>query len=540
MIRYHKVVGVDIGTVGIRAVLAARRLGEPVLLDSAHCELPESPASVGKTVRRLLDAKGWGNIPCVLGLPGDRVVLRSLPVDLDDPRTESQIAHFEAEPYFNAGENGTIMAHHRMRDGDATRLLFTITRSDTVEDALQQTMHEGILVVGMVPNTVALYNAVLQSEAAENEPFVAVELGRQSCELIVGTRRALLFARRFENGMPMPARRSESGNDTQADYDASLQTCAEVWSEKIHEHLSLYSADEDASEPPRCVVLSGPGAALPGMEERLEAVTGLATSSWTHCGSKVSKQAGATAVAAGLALARVDSSALALSLLPPEQREATTLRWQMRYWALSAGCLLGAVLLVWLAARFSVGKLSAQIEARRTTLEEYQKLDEKTDRLRATNLALRKEVAPLRIAVHNGRAVRGVIDAVAQAKHADDWIILFADGATYFADGEAQPEAASPAIEQVVLEGYTPQDKLTQLLGMIEALQLHPAVAGADLLPDDKVRVDPERDARWADAASFLFAIQIIPAGLPGEDLSGEAPAGPATGRPPGPGDRRP
>ena len=77
---------------------------------------------------------------------------------------------------------------------------------------------------------------------------------------------------------------------------------------------------------------------------------------------------------------------------------------------------------------------------------------------------------------------------------------------------EDAAEILSPAalgFEQIVVEGYTPVADLSTVRTMIEALREHPAVEDADLLGDDRLREDPERDERWAPADCQLFAIEI-------------------------------
>ena len=62
---------------------------------------------------------------------------------------------------------------------------------------------------------------------------------------------------------------------------------------------------------------------------------------------------------------------------------------------------------------------------------------------------------------------------------------------------------------QIVLEGYTPLDDLSTVRAMIETLRESSCISDVDLLPDDKLRVNPDRDQRWAEVNSRLFAVEI-------------------------------
>jgi hypothetical protein len=52
-------------------------------------------------------------------------------------------------------------------------------------------------------------------------------------------------------------------------------------------------------------------------------------------------------------------------------------------------------------------------------------------------------------------------------------------------------------------------DDLSTVRAMIASLRARPSVAGADLLGDDKLREDPDRDARWAGTGCRLFAVEV-------------------------------
>lgn len=77
MLLYHQVVGIDIGMSSARVVLAARRTGTPVVIDSAEIPLPPDLDAIPRVVYNLLEDRGWAGKPCVLGLSSAHWDLRA-------------------------------------------------------------------------------------------------------------------------------------------------------------------------------------------------------------------------------------------------------------------------------------------------------------------------------------------------------------------------------------------------------------------------------------------------------------------------------
>jgi hypothetical protein len=115
--------------------------------------------------------------------------------------------------------------------------------------------------------------------------------------------------------------------------------------------------------------------------------------------------------------------------------------------------------------------------------------------------------------------LQDLLHAVAEAKHPDDWITRMADTASYVSDAaELLTEADWPLNEapafagpigKVVIEGYTPWADFSTVQAIIGTLRGHPAVAEADLLGDNELRIDEEQAQAWAQLGCRLFAIEI-------------------------------
>jgi hypothetical protein len=547
MLRYHQVVGLDIGRHSVRAVLAARRLGEPILLASVRTQLPDDPGAIHAAVKELLDSNGWGSMPCILGLPGNSVVLRALQMDPDDPRSEQQIVSVEAEQYADAGPDGTILEHARMGDPAAPSLLLAVTRMDTVEHLLRGPMQRGFPVVDLVPTPVALYNAMIHCQNPGAEPFACIELGLEKCEIVIGTSTALFFARRIDTVLVSAnVTMDPVGHDSFAIAEGHRTVDEERFVAEVRDCLSLHASQYPSPEDqPRSVHLCGPGAREPGIAERIERMVGLPTSCWRSLPTSGAAESDRMAIATGLALSWVKKNALNLSLLPPARKESMSLRWQKRYWSLGGIACVGTAFLVAAAAHISAGRFSSHVEAAALRLGEYHRFEEQVEALRTGNELLEARIEPLQVAVANGRSMRDVVEAMVLSKHRDDWITLIADAETYYTSAEnledkiatqftlaSETETGSPfAFKEVVVEGFTPAIELYGLGGLAETITIlrdQPVVYDADLLPDDKVSQDSDHDEHWPEMGTSKFALRITL--MPGPDTDLE-PGGPGPAR---------
>ena len=192
------------------------------------------------------------------------------------------------------------------------------------------------------------------------------------------------------------------------------------------------------------------------------------------------------------------------------------LEGQLRYWVLSAAAAVLALFFLVLRDYRELEREQLQFGADLELLKARRRVAAELETYRADVERLRPKVGSLEVALRNGELLRSVMDAVAHAKVADDWITLIADSHSYFEGAPVERDdevdntrSVSLGFEQLVVEGYTPVEDLSTVRAMIEALRGHPAVSDADLLGDDRLRDDPERDERWAPAECRLFAMEI-------------------------------
>jgi hypothetical protein len=417
--------------------------------------------------------------------------------------------------FHGVSTGGTVSEYIRLPDGPGRRILMGIARADAAEKALELPGKLDLYVADVMPSAMAFFNAVAQFLRRPSRPFMAVDIGHEGTDVVIGRKGVLLFARRMHPGA------SEFPDDALSPGNEAGSAALQRWMEELRSCLTLYGTQGDDRERPTRLVLCGGGGRIEHLAERLSKDLGLETVRLEEeTPPKRLEEPGRFATAAGLALAGLGRGDVRLSLLPQPVRERRALRWQLKYWVASGAGAVLALILIIAGLRHDVKGERHTLDIRARQLSALRELEQRLDDAQMRNAGLRERTAPLRVAVHNGLVVQRVLHALARAKHADDWLTLVADADSYFIEQDnnatnivaAMEERAAPdnaAVETVVVEGYTPVEDLSTVRAMIEKLRTSSAVAGADLLGDDRVVHQPELDERWAETGCRLFAVEI-------------------------------
>lgn len=514
MPRYAEAIGLDLGSRSAKVAHVVRRRGVCTVAATARVDLPLDGPERRRALQRLAESRGWRDVPCVAVLRGDALVLRALDVPPSDPRSMRQVMSVEMKEVESLSATETLSHCAKMPGPNGhRRALLAVTRSDAVESILETHNEAGLEVADVVPAGVALLNTYSRFLNGRPGTAMLVDLARDTTDVAVVSGHSLLFSRSLPFGAD-----ALLGADTPG---KSLDT----WSTEIQSFLTLYrSRFQGPEHEVLSVIVSGGGAAVQGLTSNLAAVLGLEVGLMEDLPIQQGERDVAFfASAVGLALAGLGEAPVESSLLPAPLKEKQMLRGQIRYWVLSAAAALLAMTFLIMRSYRELEREKQQLAAEQQHLDQRRALADELGTYRADIEALQTKVGSLEIALRNGHLLRAVIDAVADAKAPDDWITLIADSYSYFAgttpDEEAEGvephmemEPLSPAalvFEQIVVEGYTPVEDLSTVRAMIEALREHPAIEDVDLLGDDRLREDSERDERWGPAECSLFAIEI-------------------------------
>ena len=185
---------------------------------------------------------------------------------------------------------------------------------------------------------------------------------------------------------------------------------------------------------------------------------------------------GRFSAAVGLALAGVGRDDAPIDLLPSDRKVPLYLEWQRPLWTsvcalivLSGAVLIGAML-------YSMNIRQQALEAAEVELEAVTTMQGQLHLAEAELNDLESRLVPLRESIRNGHVVRKIFQAIDQARHAEDWILLVADATSYEAqNGVGQPERSlssrvrgeeveeeevSSVIKELIVEGLYARKKI--------------------------------------------------------------------------------
>ncbi len=537
MFRYKQAIGLDIEKGFARVVLVRRGLFSVNICESFSVSLPDSLEESVELLQGFFRKKGWLEIPCVIGLRGESLMLRVLACESRDADSIKAVIEEQMNHFTDISSAATV-SEYSMAGGarDAGwQIVLGVARIDTVLAQIDLARQVGLNVVDLVPGPVALFNSAAYAAPRTSAPIVCVDVGESSTQVVIGQGHSLYFSRRFIMGVESLG---QPENEAQGSLFSSTETGGELgdefrnahdrnfleWLSELKACLTFYrSRFQTVRMAPDRLIVSGRMRFGAECVKAVGDAVGIETTMISDFKSTQSLQGeGALAAALGFALAGVGSDNIRLSLLPSNLREILALQWQMKYW-LAAGIafILAALAVVARLNRDAMNK-SEILSEKSSRLSELEDLEGQLDFLRDENRESRRQLHPLRAAVSNALVYRVVLNALTVAKHEDDLITLISDAGSYFKDelvaggragnsdvSDLRTEVPIRRFSKIVVEGYTPLEDLSTVRGMIETLREHELIDEVDLLADDKIRNDLETRERWQELNLARFAIEI-------------------------------
>lgn len=484
MLHYTESIGLDIGSHAAKAVHVQRRWGRISIEKAAWVHLPDNPSERQRLLQAFVTKNGWRELPCVVSPPVDGVMLQSITVDPRDPRPVASIVDLKMSQLSGLSESTTIRDYIVSRDMGARHVLLAVGRVDSVQAAVDLAAAAGLRPVQVTPQATALYNVVArQCRGTRKSRFIIVDVGHHRTTLVVGTRARLLDARHIPlGGADFSSELQELGTD-----NGAPSTVVNRWIDALASCLSVCTgtADGDESPRPEAIVLTGGGAQIKGLRERLSGRFDLPVSRFTDLTHKPQiEHVERMALAIGLAMAGMGIGRIRLSLLPATTREAITRHSQAGYWITSGIALIFAILTLLTGTAQDLHRKQKVLADTRAQLGALTAAEADLKTLQERNSQLEAQIKPFAALIHNGDILRTAIGAISNARHPQDWLTRIADAGTYFNGLEAIPEGITP-LDQLVVEGKTPTTNLGGIRTMIEALRNSPGILDADLLGDD-------------------------------------------------------
>jgi Tfp pilus assembly PilM family ATPase len=506
---YHReIIGLDVGIHSVKAVRATPSYKGVNLHESERVRMPGDGAQRREVLQALVEEKGWRGLPCIVAVPDDAVVLQILSVPEASDRAMRDAIRSEIRELHEMSPGQTT--HTWMRQGkDYRHVLLAAARLESVMAVFELAASAGLEVVDVVSGTAAMHRALTSVKRAGLP--VCIDIGHEGCNVAIGPRGRVEFARHVGSGFTAlrPDSAGQNGDDATGN-GPSLTT----WLDELKHTLELHRTRvHAAAAEPTHIILCGGGARDASLGAAIQEALGLETLCYGSLGpSQKIADADVFATSVGLATVGLEDAKLRPSVLPPAMRERLGLRGQMKYWYATAVAVVcaAAVLTFGLELKLRTGK--AQLALLESQQAEQKLLLRNLSLVRGLNRNLDTQIHPFRLAIHNGTIIRAVIEAIADTKHEDDWFILLADAVAY---GMGDPEVAAGGasfarpVTRLIIEGCTPDSDLGSVRSMIDQLRERPGIVSADLLSDDLLREDPERDDRWAATGARIFAIEI-------------------------------
>lgn len=549
MAKKNTVVGLDIGRSTAKAVWMEGRGTSFSVTRSESIRLPAAAADAPGVVASWLDSLDIKGVPCVLGLAGQKTMFQPFAMAASDPRSMEQAAEIELLKFNEMASENMIHGFSPIALGpDERRIMMAMAREAMVQEALDFGRNTGLKVVDIVPSPVALFAAVdAAASAREAAPWMVINIGGQSSEVVIGSPAGLLFARAFPSGgQAFTDAIARKNGQTYAQAEnlkvtegsllpgaptaAILTAAADPWLGELRACLSVFqSLYPGRTVQPTRIVLAGGGAELKGFREyvaqklgtgtvKLEAIPG---------GSSANSQAALYAVAAGLAMAGLGVARKPISLLPPAARDALTFRRQQPFWV-GAGLAAAAIVAINVGGGYYDSmRMASHLSAQKERLRACDALGYDIDITRARAEQVRAMSLPVKGLTRGSALLRDILSVVSDAKAPGDSISMVCDADSYFAGntpaadprqgmrdhrkkaGDATELKPRTGLERILIEGYTRTANLSTVKALINKLKTVPSVASADLINDDELVAGPRSEG--PGGIRFMIDVRIAP-----------------------------
>jgi Tfp pilus assembly PilM family ATPase len=551
-----QILGLDVGHAAVKAVLASSRGSRVVIARAETLRLPtggtfDRAAIIGRWLRE----QGLAANRCVVAMSGQQAVFQPMFMVPGDPRTIEQAATMELIKMRDmAAEDMTHSFDSFASKPGERRVLLAMARPAVLDETMALVRQLGLELLDIVPAPVAVFNALVPGAERRDAVDVLVHVGHSITEFAVGSHAGLMFARAFAGGgqlftdalaraRQMPVPHAENMKVTgvcsltkgePADVQA-LTRAADTWVAEFQSCLAVFnSVFPQAQDRPTRLVLSGGGALLEGFAEYVRAKTGLETTVAARLAAEGTPAPVAPwAIAAGLVASALRAPACAISLVPRAIRDEWVFRKQKPFW-IAAGLTAGLILAVGLLGGwYDSSRMERLLREQRASLERRRNLVAQIEGAKARNDQFREHAAPVADLLRAGPQMRQIMALVAAAKAPNDWITLFCDAGSYYAqraapslaramEGEGGERRRMPApaavtgastngvgrLEHIIVEGYTLKPNFSTVQKLLDRLEASELVASADLLSDDKL-VKPAVHDDQADQKAKRFVIDI-------------------------------
>jgi Tfp pilus assembly PilM family ATPase len=532
MTGYRAAIGLDFGRDAVKLVRAERqRGGGGVYTHAAMLRLPGERSDIAPVVRRWLETLNLPESPCVLGLPGRSIILKSIEMEKGDPRTPSKAAGLEVQKLRKLTSEEII---HDVRElppssSGTRRVLLFVVRPDVLEATLALPVAQGLDVVDVTPSPVALFNLVQNEIPLQSgSPAVLLDIGHHSTELIIGDRQGIRFVRCFDIGAGRfvealaadlrlsPAQANERFQQDPgilANPPPAVAETLKAWYGEVGLSLDLYrDRFNNGDDSPTNLLLAGGGALLTGLRVGLNERFNLAPLEFPTLqlpGEIADPRI--YALAAGLALTGIGKTVSHVSLAPAAMKERVNRRKDRRYLAAAAVVLLIAVLTMVADSHFARNEEQRnREESERLDISRHQ-LRGRLEQVQRENRLLLDSLRPVYRALESRTAFLDIMKSLSEARRGSDWFVSISSQPPGL---PGSPEASGSrtngqAMAGFLVRGYTPDAGFYSVRAMIDRLRQNGRVINADLMDESALTVSDPLASHWSPLGAIPFALTI-------------------------------
>jgi type IV pilus assembly protein PilM len=298
-------VGLDVGTRTVHVAEVASR-GGPAITNFGGVALPDNavregevmdPTAVAQAIRELVGAAKLKNKRVHLGVANQRVVVRQieLPWMPEDELRSSlpfQVQEFIPIPVEEAQLDYHVLEEVTNEDGArGLRLLLVAAHRDMISGLMEAVQQAGLKPVSIDLNPFAQLRTMSRDTALEQGPEVLVDVGAGVTDIVVHERSVPIFVRilvlgsdditeALSSGLSIDREAAElikQGGLHAADQSARsiMEEQTRKFVEEVRGSLDYYRTQVRTGGPVQRILVSGGGALLDGLADRLSNATNL-------------------------------------------------------------------------------------------------------------------------------------------------------------------------------------------------------------------------------------------------------------------------
>jgi len=369
----HLIVGLDIGTSGVRAAEIDVSKSTPVLLSYGQVALPpgslvdgeiRDSTSVTKAIQKLWEHAGFSGNSVIVGIAGLRAITREIDLPyVPDDEVDSAV-RYQSEEIIPFPPDQTLLSSQILtdftndEDRRMRRVLVAAAHVDLVNGVIGVVEQAGLVVEGVDLISSALVRALSDSDPAESlsadQPEAIVSIGAGLTVVVVYQGGRPQFVRTIGSGgiattaaisagLDVPISDAESLKYRFGERTAQIQAAERVaqanmldLTEEIRNSIQYFASLPDRLPVSR-IVLTGGGSELRGLKEMLDTKVRIPVSfgspfkriDTSRLGLSFEQEAQVIPLLTspiGLALPEPDSTVKKFNLLPPEVAHKARIR----------------------------------------------------------------------------------------------------------------------------------------------------------------------------------------------------------------------